>query len=647
MNFLASSCCLPILTDSVTERLPLLQTRRLPQYVYQALASDEIRVLVVHPARNFEDDIVLHVQTRKRSDEQYYEAVSYAWGTDKSESALSVYDGEEAARYFDGQNAFVRLYRYNAPELQTQSSLRVRDNVAMMLRYLRHRWSPRNLWIDALSINQDDPSEKNQQVVQMGEIYRGSARTLIWLGYSRIYSTPLADLGVAIRGYRLFQGRSADEADTQIEEQQEEYMELPTEGRYLLSLPWFRRRWVIQEAALSPRPRVIFGHDEMTFEDLAYLVDRLWKRCVDIPPYISDAIHLLQTMTSLNRRRAFRGNGLITDIIHDVYDQYYRHHPKSNEPADIIQLLVSMHAAKCANDRDRLYALNSLQSKPMPVDYRKRTNDVFREFAKSEYTYSLETIYCCGAFPSKTLPSWIADWRSPRQWIPFKSFEGRRASHQMLSESPRCPNEPPQKPIFIGSSVMVVNAVIFTFVATKGPQLFDSWSFNPWICLGKYLDFYHRATTANPSLQSTNNARDLSLLMQTLTAGEIRSGANLKQWLEAYDSSQSHKKTRKEYIGSCCACKDISLCEYPQAHSNICNILERIEQILKGRCIFVTDSGHWAIGPASLLSGDLIVALPGCRYPLALRPKVSQSSLDVVEKMLTFRSCRALLHLQS
>src|SRR5882757_5845843 len=46
---------------------------------------------------------------------------------------------------------------------------------------LRQGWI-RQLWIDALCINQIDEAEKNKQVAMMGEIYSRASRVLIWLG---------------------------------------------------------------------------------------------------------------------------------------------------------------------------------------------------------------------------------------------------------------------------------------------------------------------------------------------------------------------------------------------------------------------------------------------------------------------------------
>ncbi|KAF1847086.1 uncharacterized protein K460DRAFT_392533 [Cucurbitaria berberidis CBS 394.84] len=626
MEYCVSSCCFPALRepeDNSAETSPLLSQHRLPPYIYRPLAADEIRLLVLHPARSFEDEIVVHFQVVRRSDDKYFEAVSYAWGDDQATATLLMHDEQYATSFLHGQSFLTRIYRYNALKEQLQAFLRVRANVTTMLRYLRYPWLPRYLWIDQLCINQNSRDEKSQQVNQMGEIYKGSGRTLIWLGCSKSHSRPLAALEATWLRSRPSRGRDSDSNILGEREgrEGEGYMRLRPEVRRILSLSWFQRRWVIQEVALSPRPRFIFGYDEMTFEDMTYFIDQLRKISYDIPPHIGNAIHTLETMTSLFRRSRFRGAGIITNVRHDVYYQYYRHHPKSNDTADFIQLLVSMHSARCSDDRDRLYALNSLRSDPMIVDYQQTVEEVYGTLAATECTYSLETLYCSGAFPSQSLPSWVPDWRSPRRWIPMKSFEGRRPSDQLLSDSPRRPNLPSQKPVFINSKTMVINAVTLTFVAMKGPQLYENWSFNPWLCLNRYLEFFTRTNGSTTPHNDIYDIESLDRLIATLTAGAISSGENLKQWLEAYDSPRSYKNARKEYLDPCCHNKDRTFCEYPQAHSNIFNILERIQEILKGRCTFITDRGDWALGPAPLLLGDIIVALAGCSYPFVMRPR--------------------------
>lgn len=58
----------------------------------------------------------------------------------------------------------------------------VSENLFTVLRRLRHPLRNANVWVDALCINQADVSERTHQVGLMGDIYRNSRETVIWLG---------------------------------------------------------------------------------------------------------------------------------------------------------------------------------------------------------------------------------------------------------------------------------------------------------------------------------------------------------------------------------------------------------------------------------------------------------------------------------
>lgn len=83
-----------------------------------------------------------------------YEATSYTW----SDSNVKV------SLLLNGQN-------FEAPA-----------SVVHALRALRSPTMRQKFWIDALCINQDDLDERSQQVAIMGDIYRSSSLTRIWLG---------------------------------------------------------------------------------------------------------------------------------------------------------------------------------------------------------------------------------------------------------------------------------------------------------------------------------------------------------------------------------------------------------------------------------------------------------------------------------
>lgn len=58
----------------------------------------------------------------------------------------------------------------------------MRKQLALALKYLRHPDQGRTFWIDAICIDQDDPSERNHQVQMMSRIYTRAKEVCIWLG---------------------------------------------------------------------------------------------------------------------------------------------------------------------------------------------------------------------------------------------------------------------------------------------------------------------------------------------------------------------------------------------------------------------------------------------------------------------------------
>jgi hypothetical protein len=123
--------------------------------IYSPLSdSNEIRLLDLQPRRPGEG-IKCTMRHVKLSENPQYEALSYMWGP-KEHSQIEI----------DGVVVEVRRNLWNA------------------LLELRHEQDARTLWIDAICINQDDISERNHQVTQMGTIYKNSVRCVAWLGPS-------------------------------------------------------------------------------------------------------------------------------------------------------------------------------------------------------------------------------------------------------------------------------------------------------------------------------------------------------------------------------------------------------------------------------------------------------------------------------
>ena len=90
-----------------------------------------------------------------------FEALSYVWGDPARCSSIYCHQGG------DHDNTMV---------------VPITESLDIAVRHLRHVDKPRDLWIDAICINQDDDAERSQQVAIMGDIFSQAWRVVVWLG---------------------------------------------------------------------------------------------------------------------------------------------------------------------------------------------------------------------------------------------------------------------------------------------------------------------------------------------------------------------------------------------------------------------------------------------------------------------------------
>jgi hypothetical protein len=88
------------------------------------------------------------------NNEPQYEALSYVCGDSKITKSITV-EGED---------------------------FQITTNLESALLHLRKPNGDRVLWIDAISIRQDDNSEKSQQIGQMHNVYSKASKVIAWLG---------------------------------------------------------------------------------------------------------------------------------------------------------------------------------------------------------------------------------------------------------------------------------------------------------------------------------------------------------------------------------------------------------------------------------------------------------------------------------
>ncbi|KAL1626930.1 hypothetical protein SLS54_002468 [Diplodia seriata] len=196
--------------------------------VFQPLQDGQIRLLQLQPGPRTAP-LRCRLDTVSLAGRPHYEALSYAWG-DPQHLHHVTFPGDE--------------------------EIGVTTNLHSALVHLRREVGrPRTLWVDALSINQTDAAEKGAQVQMMGDIFRGAAKTWIWLG-EEAGSSDDDEEGAddnAIVDYLLRHHEETTDSDDDAAARTLADTSFPA-LRHFFSRPWFRRLWILQEALLSRRP---------------------------------------------------------------------------------------------------------------------------------------------------------------------------------------------------------------------------------------------------------------------------------------------------------------------------------------------------------------------------------------------------------
>ena len=125
-------------------------------FFYDSLdrGRNEIRLVHIHPAPDREAEISCSLSHVSLDVQPAYMALSYCWGSPQKSRSIHIDEQE----------------------------FPVTENLYEALREVRSPTQPVAIWIDQISINQEDVAERNQEVLRMLDIYRGAAHVIVWLG---------------------------------------------------------------------------------------------------------------------------------------------------------------------------------------------------------------------------------------------------------------------------------------------------------------------------------------------------------------------------------------------------------------------------------------------------------------------------------
>ena len=356
------------------------------KYIYKSLQSaDHIRVLILHPSQDLLAPLQCSIKEQDLGDVTVkYDCISYTWGFQTRTHTLRCIDG---------------------------SNIEITANLHSALSNFGSKSRTRCLWADAVCINQVDSEEKSQQIPLIPRIYRNASHVLVWLGNEmegavetlHSISTPLFTPGQ--------HQQRIQKVNDQSEETQESV-------RRFFQLPWFTRRWVVQEVVLNP--------------DVMFYCGRLrisWPRLHLAIKHLPDSI-----WDSASRRQVHKSLQKLGELwrVWSYFDQ-------ASLFCELFDLLDSFHHLECQEDKDRIYALAGLaddvqmltgssthtrvrEKISITPQYSLSDNEVFLQIAfgrmKSDRIFT--TLAYAGAYRprngSQSLSSWAPDFRYSKAW---------------------------------------------------------------------------------------------------------------------------------------------------------------------------------------------------------------------------------------
>ena len=334
-------------------------------YLYEPLrlAKDQIRLIELLPDKPNSD---LRCRLLERNIASIpYEALSYAWGSEKKPCSLYV----------------------------GRHHIQITSNLSSALRHLRYTDRYRFLWVDAVSINQACKEERNHQVRIMSSIYHRAQRVIVWLGAPKLLGE---------------NSTTSDKISSVVYISCQPFRDSLTDRGFwqeLLHSTWFWRVWVIQEVVHASHITVRFGNTQLEWSDL-----------VDVAAFIHQVDNVLDNPLK-NDPKCLKSAETI--LLMRVWRNFSTEDRGMSSSLRIEDIVHKVRASECTWEVDKIYSMLSLVPRTdgrllFDPDYSLCLDDVEFRLAKASISNyeSLNILrYVDHGRSTIILPSWVPHFR--------------------------------------------------------------------------------------------------------------------------------------------------------------------------------------------------------------------------------------------
>ncbi|KAL6708194.1 hypothetical protein ACN47E_003378 [Coniothyrium glycines] len=368
--------------NALSEQVETLRPHTAVPYEYYDLPPGYFRYLVLEPGTK-DAPLKCTLQT-VLLDGAGFEAISYVWGSEIKDQEI----------------------------ICDEYIINITTNLSLALKRLRLPDKARELWADSICINQDNLVEKGHQVAIMSDIYREAQQVLICLGDE--------DYGLAARVCSLL-----EDVNTLIEHELNrlevwdwDSFPYPADDEPLLDdtrwevfpnmllQPWFRRGWVVREAANASRCVIIWANYALNWEKI--MRAWTWLTC--------------RTDLTFGKADIFLHANLHVQCHQDNHEALYRLFVVEDDwfwPT-LLERLNFGRNLRVSDPRDRIFAFlhllpGSTSGLSFEPNYEETFLETYHRFAV-QYIRSTSDIHLLdyishnSAGPQSGTPSWVPRW---------------------------------------------------------------------------------------------------------------------------------------------------------------------------------------------------------------------------------------------
>ncbi|KAH8805255.1 heterokaryon incompatibility protein-domain-containing protein [Xylogone sp. PMI_703] len=407
----------------------------------------EIRLCRLAPAKDKAAALQCTLRKISIDDNVPFTALSYTWGSPANPATISV----------------------------NGISFSVTRNLESALRHLRDRHVSRDLWIDALCINQTDNDEKGSQVSFMRQIYKGATGTIVFMGAEEDDSTLAME---CCTKWNQLLPRNWPDMDW-IEDSNGLWLGSLTESKLppveiilkgmpdrrtfkaiknLFTRSWTSRIWVIQEVISSPNVEVQCGYFRMHWS-------YFWRSARLLINHQSDLLNDERFTALLGCNSAIglspQAITWVQDLFRGCYHVCNTDQGKGFLPQSFLHTLHAFRPKQATDPRDKIFAITGfsedrglgllgdfdvstfspnysisfqelyikaartfLDAKDLNAALRSKKELIWDSRGAMRIKKTLDILsFCHHPDRRNGMPSWVPDWTEAMNWHPLHSLE--------------------------------------------------------------------------------------------------------------------------------------------------------------------------------------------------------------------------------